>query len=141
MGTTAWCRHEQGGGRILRTMRITVSLKKAYEFSRVYKRGKYYAGKHIILYVLATDPGGNKIGVTASKKVGKSVVRNRMKRLVKENYRAFEPYVYLGYQLVFVIRNVNGLPTYHEITREMKYLFKRAGVLDLEKWEKRSFSS
>ena len=126
-------------------MKITVSLKKAYEFSRVYKRGKYYAGKHVILYMLTKDfgkdPNLNKIGVTASKKVGKSVVRNRMKRLVKENYRAFEPYICLGCQMVFVIRSVSALPTYRDINREMKYLFKRAGVLDLEKWEKRSFSS
>ena len=122
-------------------MIVTVSIKKAHEFSRIYKRGKYHVGKHIILYVMAGNCGINRIGVTASKKVGKSVIRNRMKRLVKENYRFFEPFLFTGYQLVFVVRSVNSLPNYRVINQEMKYLFKKAGVMDLEKWEKRVSSS
>ena len=118
-------------------MKVTVSIKKAREFSYIYKKGRYYVGKHIILYMLTGDQGINSVGITASKKVGKSVIRNRMKRLVKENYRFYEPYIFIGYRLVFVVRSVSKLPLYKDINREMKFLFKRAGILDLEKWEKR----
>ena len=118
-------------------MKNTVSIKKNFEFARVYKKGKFFVGKYLILYVLKSDPQMNKIGITASKKVGKSVIRNRLKRLVKENYRFFEEYLFCGYKIVFVIRSNEVLPEYHDVNREMKSLFKRAGILDLTKWEKK----
>ena len=121
-------------------MKSTVSINKNHEFAHVYKKGKYYIGKYIILHIVKGFPDSNRLGVTASRKVGKSVVRNRMRRLVKENYRFYEPYIFLGLRLVFVIRGVTSLPTYQDVNREMKSLFKRAGVLDVEKWEKRQSS-
>ncbi len=76
----------------------------------------------------------NRLGVTASRKFGKSVRRNRVRRLIKENYRHFEKYMKVGYDFVFVARATDVLPEYNDIKKEMKYLLKKSAVLDLEKW-------
>jgi len=118
-------------------MVFTVTIKKNDEFVRIYKNGRHYAGKYMILYVSDGNPGINAIGVTASRKVGKSVRRNRIKRLIKENYRLYEPYVHAGFNFVFIVRARQDryIPDYHEIHREMKSLFLRAGAFDLQRWE------
>jgi len=56
------------------------------------------------LYVMKNDLGINRLGITVGKKFGKSVKRNRMKRLIRENYRLYEEFVKKGYDLVFVAR-------------------------------------
>jgi ribonuclease P protein component len=113
----------------------TVSLKMNYEFMRVYKKGKFYVGKFIILYVLPNKLNINRIGFTVNKKIGKSVKRNRFKRLVKENYRFFEPYIKDSYDFVIVARNNLELPDFNVIRKEMKFLLRKLNVFDQEKWD------
>ncbi|MCX8029928.1 MAG: ribonuclease P protein component, partial [Brevinematales bacterium] len=72
--------------------------------------------------------------ITTSKKVGKSVKRNRIRRLIRENYRLFEDFIRPGYDLVFVSRVTEELPGFTEIRKEMKFLFKKLNVFDQEKW-------
>jgi len=118
-----------------------LSIKKNYEFARVYKKGRNYVGKVLILYVLRNqackDAEYNCIGITTSKKTGKSVKRNRLKRLVRENYRYYESFLLTGYYLVFVLRSVDFMPDFWTISKEMKYLLRKANILDNEKWSKR----
>ena len=71
-------------------MENTVSIKNNREFVRVYKKGKFFAGKYIVLYILQNGLNINRLGITASKKTGNSVKRNRIKRLIRENYRLNE---------------------------------------------------
>ncbi|MCR4436530.1 MAG: ribonuclease P protein component [Clostridiales bacterium] len=112
----------------------TVPMKKNYEFMRVYKRGKFFVGKFITLYVLKNDSAVNRLGITVSKKIGKSVKRNRIKRLVRENYRMFEAYTASGYDYVFVSRISETVPDFFDIRKEMKFLLKKLNVFDQEKW-------
>lgn len=116
-------------------MNKMVTLKKNYEFGRVYKKGRFFVGKYLILYALPNRIHINRIGITTSKKVGKSVRRNRLRRLIRENYRAFEAFVLSGYDLVFVARATDEQPQLNDIKKEMKYLFKRLKVFDQEKWD------
>ena len=117
-------------------MIFTIPVKKNCDFARVYKNGRYYIGKYLILYVLKGNPGYNALGVSASKKVGKSVRRNRQKRLVRENYRLMESYVRNGFLFVFVIRAQSGdIPDFYIIRSEMRNLFTRAGVFDKQLWD------
>lgn len=109
-------------------MKKTVPIKKNYEFMRVYKKGKFYVGKFIILYVLSNNFEMTRLGVTTSKKVGKSVIRNRLRRLIKESYRVQEENIPTGFDLVFVARNNDTIPGYWEIKREMKFLLKKLNV-------------
>ena len=110
----------------------TISLKKNEDFLRLYKKGSFYVGKYIILYIKKNDLSTNRIGITVSKKVGKSVVRNRVRRLIRENYRFFELFLLNSYDFVFVARKSLGIPNFSVIKKEMKYLVKKLNVLDKE---------
>ena len=61
------------------------SIKKNYEFLNVYHHGKSYANKYLVMYVLKNDTDLVRFGITVSKKVGNSVVRHRVARLIRES--------------------------------------------------------
>lgn len=116
-------------------MEKTTSLKKNYEFVRIYKKGKFFVGKYIVIYVLKNRLGTNRLGITVNKKVGKSVIRNRTKRLVRESYRLYENYIPAGLDIVFVARSVETEYGLAEIRREMKFLLKKVQAFDQQKWD------
>lgn len=113
----------------------TVPLKKNYEFMKVYKKGKYYAGRLVVLYVLPNNQNVDRLGITVSKKFGKSVKRNRIRRLIRESYRLYEEYVLDGFDCVFVARSAGVMPDFSDIRKEIKYLMRKLNVFDQEKWE------
>lgn len=115
-------------------MNNTTSLKKNYEFQRIFKKGRFQAGKYIVIYTLPNGAGINKLGVTTGKKFGSGVRRNRIRRLLKENYRLIEDYVFKGFDIVFVARPVEVLPDFYEVKKEMKYLMNKLNLFDKEKW-------
>ena len=63
------------------------SLKKNQDFQTVYRGGKSYANKYLVMYVMDSGREDTRIGISASKKVGNSVVRHRFARLVRESFR------------------------------------------------------
>lgn len=111
-------------------MRFTISLKKNYQFLKVYKRGISYAGKYLVVYCLKNNCDNIRLGITTSKKVGNSVVRNRIRRLLKENYRHIEEKILVGYDIVFVVRANDNVPSYYEVKREMKYLLRKLRLMN-----------
>jgi ribonuclease P protein component len=112
----------------------TVSLKKNYEFSRVFNRGAFYVGRHIIIYVLPNKISSNRLGISVSKKSGNAVVRNRKKRLIRESYRHFEDFILLGYDIVIAARAEESEMKYTALLKEFKYLLKKLKVFDQEKY-------
>ena len=103
------------------------SLKKPSEFSKVYKRGKSYADKNIVIYYMPNQLGVTRIGFSISKKVGNAVVRNRVRRFMKESLRVnFSNFG--SYDFVFVARVRSSQVDYHEITRSLKYIFKKISI-------------
>ena len=80
------------------------SLKKNSEFQAVYRTGKSYANKYLVMYVLDTDKQGCRIGISASKKFGNSVDRHRFARLVRESFRLNEDILKDGKDIVVVAR-------------------------------------
>ncbi len=116
-------------------MKKTVPITRNYEFLRIYKKGKFYVGKYIVLYILKNRLNINRLGITASRKFGKSVKRNRIRRLIKENYRHYEDFISSGYDYVFVARQKDEMADFNNIKKEMKFLFKKLGVFDQEKWD------
>ena len=67
--------------------KFSESLKKNYDFQQVYRKGKSYANKYLVMYVLENNMDKNRLGISVSKKVGNSVVRHRITRLIRESYR------------------------------------------------------
>ncbi len=115
-------------------MRKTVTLKMNYEFSKVFKKGTFYVGRHITVYALPNKIEVNRIGISVSKKAGKAVIRNRKKRLIRECYRHYEEFVKSGYDLVIAARSDETVPKYAALLKEFKYLIKKLGVFDQEKY-------
>ena len=99
-------------------------LKKSSDFSRVYKRGKSFADKYLVMYYMPNNLNETRVGISVSKKVGKSVIRNRVKRLIKE---AFRLNVDLGkyYDIVFIARVRSNEASYDRIEKSMNFLLKK----------------
>lgn len=113
-------------------MKYTVSLKKNYEFMKLYKRGTFYVGKHMVIYIFPNKKDSNRLGIALGKKFGNSVKRNRAKRLVRENYRFFEESIKKGLDIVIVARTTNEDLKFSDVKREMKYLFKKLKIFEEE---------
>ena len=114
-------------------MKFTQSLKKNYQFRYVYNRGKSLANRHLVVYVIKNGKhlDSNRFGVSVSKKVGKSVVRSRVTRLIKESYRLMEEDIKTGYDIV-VIARVNAKDcTYAEVSKSLHHLLKKHGLISV----------
>lgn len=85
-------------------MKQTVSMKENHNFRRLYYRGKSAATRYVVVYCLKNRRKYNRLGLTVSTKLGGAVVRNRIKRLLREAYRLHEAEFKIGYDLVFVAR-------------------------------------
>lgn len=98
------------------------SLKSRNEFSVVYRNGKSYANKYLVMYVMKNDLNQNRIGISVSKKVGNSVVRHRVTRLIRESYRLGEATFHTGYDIVVVARAGAKGKNFSEIDAAMMHL-------------------
>lgn len=110
-------------------MQNTVSLTENKQFKKVYSKGRSLTNNLLVLYYLKNNLSGIRLGITVNKKVGKAVVRNRIRRLIKENYRLRERYIKEGYDIVIVSRVRAKEATYNEISGSMHNLLKRSGLL------------
>ena len=103
-------------------MKNSESLKKTSDFQRVYKKRKSKANKYLIMYIYKNDLDVNRIGISCSKKVGNSVVRHRMTRLIREAYRLHEEYFNIGLDMVVVVRPSAKDIGYHEMSSALMHL-------------------
>ena len=105
-------------------MIFSESLKKNSDFQSVYKKGKSFANKYLVMYVLENNTNKNRLGISASKKVGNSVVRHRVTRLVRESYRLHENIFNSGLDIVVVARKNAASVGYQEIEEALLHLSK-----------------
>ena len=106
-------------------MKNTESLKKNYQFRYVYNKGKSIANKYLVMYVLRNKKNINRLGISVSRKVGISVVRSRITRLIKESYRLMEDKIKIGYDIVVIARGSANGAAYTEIDKSVKHLMKK----------------
>lgn len=110
-------------------MQKVFRLKKNYEFERVYKKGKSAACKSLILVYLENKTG-LQAGFSVSKKLGKAVVRNKVKRRIRENFRLLIPVLRQNFYYIFIARQGIELLGYHQIERDMKYLLRKCSLFE-----------
>ncbi len=116
-------------------MKYSESLKKNRDFLTVYRKGASYANKYLVMYVRENGLDKNRLGISVSKKVGNSVVRHHMCRLVREGYRLQEELFHRGVDIVVVVR-VNAKDcTYFEIERAIYHLGRLHHIVEVEKKE------
>ena len=110
-------------------MKRSESLKKPDDFRRVYRSGRSRANHLLVMYVRKNECGRNRLGISVSKKVGNSVVRHRLTRLIRESYRLSEDRYDTGLDIVVIARIHAKDCTYYEIVRAMEYLAGKQGIL------------
>ena len=104
-------------------------IRKNIEFLNVYRHGKSYANKYLVMYVLDNHLGENRFGITVSKKVGNSVVRHRITRLIRESIRLQESNILTEYDIVVVARKATKDKKYQDIESAFLNLCKRHNIL------------
>ena len=105
-------------------MKFSDSLKKNHQFQSVYRSGRSYADKYLVMYVKENGTDGNRIGISVSKKVGNSVVRHRVTRLLRESYLLHEAVFNSGLDIVIVARPSAASVGYNEIENALLHLGK-----------------
>ena len=111
--------------------KFSESLKSNIDFQYVYKNGKSYANKYLVMYVLENNKGTNRLGISVSKKVGNSVIRHRITRLIRESYRLHENIFNSGLDIVVIARNSASSVSYYEIESALLHLAKLHQILKI----------
>ena len=110
-------------------MKNTQSLKLNKDFRRVYKSDSFVGG-YTVIYVKRNRYPFNRLGLTAGKTIGKAVVRNRLKRLMRESYRLMEDDIKKGYDFIIVARGRAVGKTLAQIRKDIDYAMTK---LDLKR--------
>ncbi|PTV97907.1 ribonuclease P protein component [Halanaerobium saccharolyticum] len=107
------------------------SLKKNKEFKKVYENGSSYATRNLVIYCLNYEKGKkNRYGLSVSKKIGNAVVRNRLKRRLREIIREFErEKEFKGYDIIFIARKPVVNLDYHRLKKDVKKLYQKMNII------------
>ena len=112
-------------------MQFSESLKKNHQFQFVYKNGRSYANKYLVMIIKENGLGKNRLGISVSKKVGNSVVRHRVTRLIRESYRLHESVFNSGLDIVVVARAGAAEVGYFEIESALLHLAKLHRIIKI----------
>jgi len=110
-------------------MEHTVSLKKNYEFRRLYQKGASAASPRIVVYCRRGRGDRCRLGLTVGNKIGKAVVRNRIRRRLREIYRLEEGRLTRGYDIVIVARAKAREADFHELRADFLKLAGKLGLI------------
>ena len=99
------------------------------EFSRAYARGKAFVHPNLVLYVMKNRLGHTRVGITATKKIGNAVHRNRARRVIRAALYQTLPYDVGGLDLVFVARGQTTRCKSGEVQKAAEQLLKNAGLV------------
>lgn len=97
------------------------SIKKNSDFQKVYRQGKSYGNKYLVMYILPSSEG-TRIGISVSKKVGNSIVRHRLTRLIRESFRLNKDRLNTELDIVVVARAAAKDKDFHAIESAFLHL-------------------
>ena len=107
-------------------------LKKNYQFGYIYRKGKAASARNLTLLFTPVRGNGVKVGFSVSNKVGKAIVRNKVRRRLRECTRALLSRVKPGCQCVINARPGIVEESFEEVRRDVEYVFRKAGLLTNE---------
>lgn len=121
------CSHPDEGSFFVK---YTVSLKENHIFRRLYRKGSTAADSRLAIYVRRNGRPGNRLGLTVSTKVGHAVVRNRLRRRLREIYRLHEQELVRGVDLVVVARVRAGSSYYRQLEESFVRLCRKLNLVE-----------
>lgn len=110
-------------------MKNTFSIKLNRDYKRLYYKGGCVGSDILVVYYKKNNLPCNRLGITVGKKIGGAVVRNRIKRLIRESYRLIENEICSNTDIVIVARSKCAEADYQAVSGTMKRLFKKCGIL------------
>ena len=114
-------------------MKRAVTLKENYEFRRLYQKGKSAVGGGMVVYCRKNKLNHNRLGLTASVKLGHAVVRNRARRRLREVYRLNQDKLKKGYDLILVARGRTVTASWKELNDTFVRLCRKLELLEEER--------
>ena len=111
-------------------MQYTVSLKLNHEFRRLYAKGRSAVSPTLVIYMRRTKRSVNRVGFTVTVKLGKAVVRNRVRRRLREIYRLNETKLLRGVDMIVVARGRSTTAAYRELERDYLCCCQKLGLLE-----------
>lgn len=115
--------------KVLVFMDPAVMVKENYEFRRIYRKGKSAVSPQLVIYCQRNRRGHSRLGVSVSTKLGCAVVRNRVRRRIREIYRLNKAKMLPGYDLIVVAR-VRAVETdYQKLDRTYLRLLEQLDLL------------
>ena len=111
-------------------MRNIDSLKNTSQFREVYENGRSQANGILVLYVLATGGDRKRLGISVSKKIGNSVVRHRITRIIRESFLKLKDEIPEGYTLVVIARTGAREKGFSEICDALQHLMYKTKLID-----------
>lgn len=110
-------------------MKNTISIKLNRDYKRLYYKGGCVGSDILVVYYKKNSLKCNRLGITVGKKIGGAVVRNRVKRLIRESYRLIESEVACNTDIVIVARSKCAEADFHAVSGTIKRLFKKSNLL------------
>ncbi len=110
-------------------MKSTISIKKNYEFRRIYSNGRSVATPFLVIYFRKHRRNSNRLGISVTSKLGKAVKRNRVRRRLREIYRTNEQKLIVGVDIIIVARVKARYTDYHTLERAYLDACSKLGLL------------
>ena len=110
-------------------MKADVTVKENHEFRRIYRKGKSAVSPALVMYCQRNRHGKSRLGVTVSTKLGGAVVRNRVRRQLREIYRLNKAALLTGYDVILVARVKAVHTPYRKLEDAYRHLAAQLGLL------------
>ena len=107
-------------------------LKKRYQFNYVYKSGEHFSSEHLVLYVSSSKTQSIKVGFAVTKKVGHAVVRNKIRRRLREIIQKQLPSLKQNYNIIVVAKDNVSEASFEKLTQETTKLLNKANLFHEE---------
>ena len=113
-------------------MKAAVTVKENGTFRRIYRKGKSAVAPCMVVYCQKNRQGASRLGVTVSTKLGGAVVRNRVRRQLREMYRLHKEEMRPGYDLIIVARSRAVRTPYRQMDRQYTALLTQLSLREAE---------